>query len=118
MKESVCENYELTFGQDNAGVVLTFDLDDLHNLEEAKPYLPLAYVRSLSLDKHGFHVAFSDQEDESASALQVLFPLQPGMEEVLQALREGYGRLIVAALGEGEEKDSSQIVFAREMPLS
>lgn len=118
VKESICENYELTFGKDGAGVVLTFDLDDLHNLDEAKPLMPLTHVRSLSLDEQGFHVSFSNQEAESASALQVLFPLQAGMEEIPSLLREEYGQLLVAALGDGEEEGSSEIAFAREMLLS
>ena len=118
VKETVCENYELTIGQEGSGVVLTFDLDDLNGLQELQDFLPLTHVRSLAQDDQGFHVEFSDREDDFGSAVPVLFPLQPGMEEIVEAIRTTYGRLFIAALGDGEEAGSSQIMFAREMLLA
>ena len=117
VKETVCENYEITIGAEGSGVVLTFDLDDLNGLEALQEFLPLTHVRSLTQDSEGFHVEFSDREDDSGSAVPVLFPLQPGMEEIVEAVRSTYGRIFVAALGDGEEPGSSQIMFAREMLL-
>lgn len=117
MKETVCENFEITIGEEGTGVVLTFDLDDLTGLEELQDSMPLTSIRSLSQDEKGFHVEFSNREDESGSSVPVLFPLQPGMEEVIDAIRTTYGRLFVAALGEGDQPGSSKIMFAREMLL-
>lgn len=115
MKETVCENFEITIGEEGTGVVLTFDLDDLTGLEELQDFMPLTHVRSLQLDDQGFHVEFSNREDEAGNAVPVLFPLQPGMEEVIEAIRTTYGRLFVAALGNGDEPGTSKVMFAREM---
>lgn len=118
MNEPVCENYEITIGEDGAGAVLTLDLDDLNAMEAIKPHLPLMHVRELRIDAEGFHIGFSDSEDTSGSLVFVLCPLQPGMEEIVTTLREHFGRMYVAVLGDGDEPGSSKIMFAREMLLA
>lgn len=108
--EVVCENYEISIGENGSGVVLTFDIDDIDRVG-------LSYVQSLLIDEKGFHVDLSSgpvADDE----ISVLFPMQEGMEPLIEEIKQSYGRMYVAALGDGEEAGSSKIVFAREMLLS
>ncbi len=108
--ETICENYEITVGDEGTGVALTFDVDDLDEVG-------LNYVKSLNIDAQGFHVELASSPT-SNDVLPVLFPLQEGMEELVEEIRQSYGRLFIAGLGEGDEPGTSKIAFAREMLLA
>lgn len=108
--EKVCINYEITIGDEGTGVVLTFDIDDVDEVG-------LTYIKSLDIDSKGFHVELASTPT-SNDVLPILFPLQEDMEELVDEIKQTYGRMFVAALGEGEEPGSSKIVFAREMLLA
>lgn len=108
--EVICENYEISIGEGGSGVVLTFDIDDIEQVG-------LSYVKSLEIDEKGFHVTLSPGPVANEE-ITALFPMQEGMEPLIEEIRQSYGRMYVAALGDGEEAGSSKIVFAREMLLS
>lgn len=108
--ETICENYEITIGDEGTGVVLTFDVDDINEVG-------LTYVKSLEIDPKGFHVELSSSPTSNDS-LAILFPLEEGMEDLVGEIKQTYGRMFVAGLGEGEESGTSKIVFAREMLLA
>lgn len=110
-QEIVCENYEITVGENGAGVALTFDLDDLPGKGQG-----LAHVHSLAIDKAGFHASFSSGPGAPVMS-RALFPIHADMEPLVADIREQYGRLFVVALGPGEEAGSSAVIFAGEMLL-
>lgn len=110
----VCENYEITFGADGQGVVLSFDLDDL-------PVKGLAHVQSLALTPEAFvvHLARSEAADAPA-ALEVHFPIGPADGElkiVADNVRKEYPTIYVAALGP-DGNGESKIAFSRELPVA
>ena len=110
--EIVCENYEITIGEEGAGVALTFDLDDLP--EKGKG---LAHVHSLKVDEQGFHASFSAGPG-TPPQVSALFPTHEEMAPLVADIRQQYGRLYVVALGPGEEEGTSAVIFAGEMLLA
>lgn len=106
-KEIICENFELTVGEEGRGVALTFDVDDI-------PQKNLDYVKSLLMDSKGFHVVLHSKEADVA----VLFPFEDeGGVAIGEEIKTTYGNLFIVGLGEGAAAGESAIVFARELPL-
>ncbi len=110
--ELTVENYELTVGEGDLGVALTFDVDDLPEKGRG-----LHHVQSLDLAPDAFLVAISASESLESQPLRLRFPFQQGMDEIVEAIKTHYGRLYVAALGEGQEPGTSAILFERDMVL-
>ena len=110
----VCENYEITFGADGQGVVLSFDLDDL-------PAKDLAYAQSLALTPEAFVVQLAQSDASDAPvALEVHFPVGPAdgqLKVVADSIRKEYLTVYVAALG-ADANGESKIVFSRELTLA
>ena len=105
----VCENYELTVGNEGSGVVLTFDVDDVP--------AHLAHVESIRLAADGFHAVMAADAD-GHGRVHVLFPTGDGVDEIAQEIQRSYGRLHVAALGPGDTPDQGGIAYSAELVLA
>ena len=111
-QELICENFEITVGEDDAGAVLTFDIDDLAPITADSD---LVDVVGLAKNKESLRITFSHFNGSQST---VVFPTSQASQEALEEIMTTYGRLFVAALGDGKEPGSSAIIFSREMLLN
>ena len=111
-QEFTCINYEITIGEDGTGAVLTVDIDDLQELTADSEMVD---VVDLTLTDTAIRTTFSHFNGNQSV---VLFPSAQEDQAVLNEIRTIYGRMFVAALGDGDEPGSSKILFSRDMLLS
>ena len=108
----LCENYELTFGEDAKSVVLTFDIDDL-------PSPPYQHVRSLVLNSEAFVATLANGEEADAATQEIHFPVGPEegeMQKLAKAI-QAYPDVYVAALGPDATGEGSEVVFSGKVTV-
>lgn len=109
----VCENYEITFGEDGQSVVLTFDVEDV-------PAKGMNHVRSLALTDDLFVATLASSTEADAQTQTIHFPVGPAdgqLRIIADTIRDKYPTVYVAALGPAEDGDNSTIVFSDQVSL-